>query len=110
MGQFIKGAVVVLPFPFSDLTGSKRRPAFVLADLDGDDVILCQITSRAKFDPYAVAVKSEDFVSGALSVDSYVRPNKIFTADRKLILSCVGELSEEKTFEIVNSVISIVSQ
>jgi mRNA interferase MazF len=87
MVQLIKGSVAVLPFPFSDLTGSKRRPAFVLADLDGEDAILCQITSRAKFDPYAVPVMSGDFVSGALSVDSYVRPNKIFTADKKLIVS-----------------------
>jgi len=110
MGQLVKGAVVVLPFPFSDLTGSKRRPAFVLADLDGDDAILCQITSRAKFDPYAVAVKSGDFISGSLSVDSYVRPNKIFTADKKLILSVVGQLSEAKVAEVVNSVISIVSK
>jgi hypothetical protein len=55
MGKLIKGAAVVLPFPFSNLTGSKRRPAFVLADLEGDDAILCQITSQAKFDPYAVA-------------------------------------------------------
>jgi mRNA interferase MazF len=37
--------VVVVPFPFSDLTQSKRRPAVVVANLTGDDVILCQITS-----------------------------------------------------------------
>ncbi|MEY5048833.1 MAG: hypothetical protein RLZZ175_2192 [Bacteroidota bacterium] len=40
MEQFVKGDVVVLPFPFSDLTGTKRRPALVLANLQGDDVIL----------------------------------------------------------------------
>jgi mRNA interferase MazF len=45
MGKFMKGDVVVIPFPFSDLSGSKCRPAFVLADLEGDDVVLCQITS-----------------------------------------------------------------
>ena len=45
MGRFIKGDVVVVPFPFSDLSTSKRRPALVLADLAGDDLILCQITS-----------------------------------------------------------------
>lgn len=46
MGRFIKGDVVVIPFPFSDLTMSKRRPALVLAELSGDDLILCQITSQ----------------------------------------------------------------
>jgi len=44
--RFVKGDVVVVPFPFSDLTGAKRRPALVLAELDGEDRILCQITSQ----------------------------------------------------------------
>lgn len=46
MGAFVKGDVVVVPFPFSDLSAAKRRPALVVAALSGNDVILCQITSR----------------------------------------------------------------
>jgi len=46
LGKFVKGDVVVLPFPFSDLSAVKRRPALVVAALTGEDVILCQITSR----------------------------------------------------------------
>jgi len=40
MGQFIKGDVVIIPFPFTDLSGSKKRPAYVVADLPGDDIIV----------------------------------------------------------------------
>ena len=55
MAGFVKGEVVVIPFPFSDLSGSKRRPALVLADLPGDDIILCQITSQnSSKDPFAI--------------------------------------------------------
>lgn len=46
MATFVKGDVVVVPFPFSDLTRAKRRPALVVAELEGDDLILCQITGR----------------------------------------------------------------
>lgn len=46
MGKFVKGDIIVLPFPFSNLSSSKRRPALVLADVEGDDIILCQITSK----------------------------------------------------------------
>ena len=54
MGRFIKGDVVVVPFQFSDLSQSKKRPALVIADLDGDDLILSQITSQSIYDSHAV--------------------------------------------------------
>ena len=45
MARFVRGDVVVLPFPFSDLSESKRRPALVITELLRNDIILCQITS-----------------------------------------------------------------
>jgi mRNA interferase MazF len=47
MARFVSGEVVVLPYPFTDLSSSKVRPALVLAVLTRGDVILCQITSQA---------------------------------------------------------------
>jgi mRNA interferase MazF len=58
------GEVVVLPFPQTNLQSGKRRPALVVADLKGDDVVLCQITSRLRSDGYSVplvvAISSAD--------------------------------------------------
>ena len=54
MGTFVKGDVVVVPFPFSDLTQAKRRPALVLAQLNKNDLILCQITSQFSNDDYTI--------------------------------------------------------
>ena len=45
MAKFIKGAIVVVPFPFSDLSQAKKRPVLVITDLNNNDLILCQITS-----------------------------------------------------------------
>jgi mRNA interferase MazF len=56
MAGFVKGGIVIIPFPFSDLSGSKRRPALVLAALPGDDIILCQVTSQQNKDIYAVSI------------------------------------------------------
>ena len=64
MGRFVKGDVVVAPFPFSDLTAAKKRPALMIAALTGDDVLLCQITSKAVSDSYAIAITGADFESG----------------------------------------------
>jgi len=69
---FVKGDVVVLPFPFSDLTQHKRRPALVVAEAGGDEVLLCQITSQAVRDRYAVALNVADFQSGSLKKTSRV--------------------------------------
>jgi len=61
MEKLVKGDVVVLPFPFSDLSASKKRPAVVVAMLHGDDVICCQITSEARFDNYSINLNNNDF-------------------------------------------------
>ena len=65
MAKFVKGDIVVVPFPFSDLSQSKRRPALILATLEGDDLILCQITSQTVRDTYAIAIDDIDFVAGS---------------------------------------------
>ena len=72
MEEFVKGDIVVVPFPFSDLSTFKRRPAFVLAQLPGPDIILCQITSKQKEDGFAVELKISDFKSGGLNLTSYI--------------------------------------
>jgi len=109
LAKFIKGDIVVVPFPFSDLTQAKRRPAMVIADLDGDDVILCQITSQSVADRYSIVIAEADFASGSLKQQSNARPNRIFTADSHIILYKVGKLNPGKIGEIIDKVVSIVS-
>ncbi len=109
MGQFVKGDVVVVPFPFSDLSTSKRRPALVVAPLDGDDLILCQITSRAISDRYAISLTDNDFTHGGLRQDSNVRPNRLFTADSNLVLYRAGTLKQAKVDQVVSELIRIFS-
>jgi len=110
MGEFVKGDVVVIPFPFSDLSGSKRRPALVVADLGGDDIILCQITSVARSDSYAISLDTADFEEGTLPVKSLVRPNKIFTAAQQLVLYSPGRLKPEKLQNITVAIIEILTK
>ena len=109
MGKLVRGDVVVIPFPFTDLTGSKKRPAFVVANLPGDDAIVCQITSKYKSDNSALLITPEDFCTGALPVESYIRPNKIFTADKSLILSIAGHLSDSMIHKALAAVIAVIS-
>ena len=109
MEGFVKGDVVVLPFPFSDLSAAKKRPALVVATLEGDDLILAQITSVARSDKYAIRLNDGNFKEGKLPQLSMIRPNKLFTADTSIIKYKIGLLSEKKIKEVEETIIQILS-
>lgn len=100
MGKPVIGEVVVLPFPQTDLQVGKRRPALVVAQLTGDDLILCQVTSQSRRDGYSVVLTSTDFERGHLSVDSFIRSNRLFTIDHSLILYTAGKVKAPKLDEV----------
>ena len=66
MGKSIVGDVVVVPFPQTDLTAGKRRPALVVATFPGDDLVLAQITTRPTVGACAIPIGRN---SGRSSVD-----------------------------------------
>jgi len=100
----------MVPFPFTDLTQAKRRPALVLAELEGGDLILCQITSQQVRDKYAITLEDTDFETGALRQISNIRPNRLFIADKHIILYRVGHLKKEKVNQVVEKVVEILRQ
>ncbi|PHM09190.1 type II toxin-antitoxin system PemK/MazF family toxin [Nostoc sp. 'Peltigera malacea cyanobiont' DB3992] len=108
MAGFVKGDVVIVPFPFSDLTQTKRRPALVIATLQGNDLILCQITSQSVSDIYAIELNNRNFSYGRLNQPSNIRPNRIFTADQEIVLYQAGQVKPEKLTEVINKVIEII--
>ena len=108
MAKFVKGDVVVIPFPFSDLSQSRRRPALVLAPLQGNDTILCQITSKNIKDNYAISVDEADFESGSLKQAGNIRPNRLFTADTHIILYRIGIIKKNKLNQVINKVVEII--
>ena len=109
METSLKGSVVIVRFPFSDLTGSKKRPALIIADWGGDDVILAQITSIAHKDVFAVILNDPDFSNGSLNKESFIHPNKLFTADRATFLNSIGTLSKVKMKEITAAICNLLS-
>jgi mRNA interferase MazF len=108
MERSLAGTVVTIRFPFSDLTGSKKRPALIIADWGGGDVILAQITSIANKDLHAIDLNNNDFLNGSLKKASYVRPNKLFTADKLTLLHNVGVLNADKMDKIIDTICLLI--
>ena len=110
MGVFAAGQVALLPFPFSDLSRNKLRPAVILAGPGREDWIVCQITSNPFGDPRSIALTTADFATGSLQHVSYVRPGKVFTAHESLVASVIGTLKPEMLSIVRNAVIGILQQ
>lgn len=108
MGSPTAGAVVLLPFPFSDLSHSKRRPAVVLAEVGHGDFVLCQVTSNPYADLSAVVLSDTDFSEGGLQRESFARPGKLFTASASLFVTSLGQLQQSKCNELVDSVVRLL--
>ncbi len=104
------GAIVLVTFPFSDLSQSKLRPAVVLADAGRGDWALCQITSNSYSDPLAVILTSHDMTVGYLRLTSYARPGKLFTANQSLIVSEVGVLSVPALARVIHAVAGLLQR
>jgi len=104
------GAVVLVRFPFSDLSQTKLRPALVVANAGRDDWVLCQITSKSYSDIRAVQIRNQDFSEGSLALVSYARPGKIFTANFSLMVASVGTLKKEILEKIVEAIVKLLHE
>ncbi len=104
MEKFTVGSVVLVSFPFSNLKGKKIRPALVLAHVEFDNLILCQITSKSYSSKTAISIEQSDFAKGMLPLKSFVRPDKLFTADKSILKGRSGELTLTKMGQILQKV------
>ena len=105
-----EGSVVLVKFPFSDLSSSKLRPAVVLASAGRDDRILCQVTSNPYADPTAIQITDGNFETGSLQRVSYARPAKLFTANSSLMETEAGRLNAMAFNNVVNAVVGILQR
>lgn len=108
MERFMRGDIVVVNFPFTDLREAKRRPALVLKVIDNEDLILCQITSKLKNDNFSIPLSTVDFFDGGLLKESYIRPNRLFTLHQNLIINKAGSMKPERFINVFRNIISFL--
>lgn len=107
MEKPVVGDVVVSIFPFSNLKGQKRRPVLVVAKSEFNNLILCQITSKPYYSKTAIKLSASEFIKGKLPVISYIRPDKLFTAEVGIIIKTVGKITEKKKKEVLGTIIKL---
>ncbi len=111
METFRKGDIVIFPFPYTDLSKRKLRPCLVISNEMNEDIILCQITSqKIRADKFSVELKKYETIEGTLFIDSYVRTNMIFTADKSLVVKKICRVDDNKYNDVINNITRIISK
>jgi mRNA interferase MazF len=101
MVEFEFGEVVLLPFIYSDLQSSKRRPALVLIDSGDEDVLLAKITTKRYATDYDVPVR--EWKNAGLFAPSFVRLHKLMAAEKDHVIQRLGKLNNSDATAIRKS-------
>jgi mRNA interferase MazF len=101
-----KGDIVLIPFPFTDLSGNKKRPAIVLIDTE-DDVTICFITTQLKWQSDFDITVHPSKING-LKKTSLIRLNKFATVDKDLIIGLLGHLDNNYFANLNDNLIKIL--
>lgn len=110
MEEFVKGDVVIIDFPFTDLKITKRRPVLVLKVPKGADIIVAQITGSSYEKQVEILLEENNFKKGGLKRESFVRIDKIASIEKSLVRYKAGSLNSKKFDEILNRIISFLRE
>jgi mRNA interferase MazF len=109
-----RGDVILIPFPFSDLSSSKQRPALVISSEEFHrqcpDIIACAITSQSptSLASFEYLLSKDDLSQAGLPKLSKVNCGKIVTLDRRIIRKKLGKLPASTLSEILSLIHKIV--
>lgn len=108
---YAAGEVVVLPFPYTDLSSSKQRPALVVSPAwyndEGPDALFAYVTSveQPEDDPFSIPLTEEGLADGRLVKPSWIRTDKLFTLEQTLVRKPVAQL-DEPTLALVRRLVA----
>ncbi|MFH1097238.1 MAG: type II toxin-antitoxin system PemK/MazF family toxin [Candidatus Desantisbacteria bacterium] len=93
MENYRQGEIILVSFPFTNITSVKQRPAIVLLDTGDEDVVVVRVTSQpvqTLFD-----VKIIEWQQAGLLVPSVIRVHKLATIEKRLIMRRLGTLKDD---------------
>lgn len=110
MERLVKGDIIVIDFPFSNLKISKRRPVLIIKVPPGEDVLVVQITSDSYEKELEIKLLESDFENGSLKRQSVIRIDKIALIEQSLIKYKIGSLKKEKFHQIMDKICSYIRE
>lgn len=111
--MYNQGDILLVPIPFSDLTSMKKRPVLVLSNNlyneQTEDIIVAAITSNIRGIGYEILIDNEDMIKGNLPRISCVRPDKIYTLSKEIVVKKYGQLANRKIQDVIAKIYEIMN-
>ena len=94
--MYRQGEIVLIPYPFTDLSGSKKRPVVIISktSINSPDLIVCKITSRLRGDRFSFRLEDE-YLTSPLPFPSEVRTNQLMTIHQNLVVRCLTSIKRD---------------
>jgi len=101
--------IILMPFPYSDLTGAKLRPAVIISNqnLKGEDKLCCLITSNKSSD--GITLNKRSFEDKELPFESIVKPHRIFSVNERIIKKKISKITKEFHQKIINNILEKIT-
>ena len=110
--MFEQGEILIVPFPFSNLTGSKQRPVLVISkntyNKDTEDIITCGITSNLKDAKHSVLIGNNNLEYGQIPTQSRIKVDKLFTMDKSIIKKKIAKINNETMDKVKKEFMNLI--
>jgi mRNA interferase MazF len=110
--NFEQGDILLIAFPFSDLTKAKQRPVLVLSNKShndsSSDFICCGITSNLDNKKHSIVLDKSDVRQGSIPKTSRIKFNKIFTLEKSLVVKRLGRINAEKLKRVQKALMELL--
>ena len=94
---FEQGEILIVPFPFSDLSGTKQRPVLVISKMaynrKAEDIVTCGITSNLKDSWFSVLIDNKDLEYGQIPKPSRIKADKLFTLEKSIVKKRIAKIN-----------------
>ncbi len=108
-----QGEIVLIPYPFSDLSNIKQRPVLILSNNSynskTEDIIVCGITSNIKESEYSVLLNNKDLIEGNLPIKSRIKADKLFTLKNSLVKKKIGKVDNNILEKVNEEILKLFS-
>jgi mRNA interferase MazF len=112
--QYNQREIVLVPFPYTDLTAIKKRPVLILSNnrynSNHEDIVVCLITSTNYYDDYSINLNNEDLIYGYLPETSTVKVHRLFTIHQDKIIKKFSIVKAAYFDKVINKLNSLIKQ